>query len=151
MKESLGLDLLQNTNFVYHPESLLETQIFSLVIVFLHTNGYLSGYVDTEKISKDLKDTGSTNFLIAMLFAEHILSWLITKFRHYDIEKNGRMDINGVKRAYHELKLSSIQFFISCIILGFTIKHLFVLEGFYTIDQMKNQWIIIDCLITFFT
>lgn len=25
LKESVGLDMLQNTNFVYHPESLLET------------------------------------------------------------------------------------------------------------------------------
>jgi hypothetical protein len=40
--------------------------------------------------------------------AEHILSWLIIKFRHYDIEKNGRIDINGVKRAPLELKLSNM-------------------------------------------
>lgn len=61
------------------------------------------------------------------------------------------MDINGVKRAKTELKFSSIQFFVSCIILGFTIKHLFVLENFFTVDQMKTQWIIIDCVIMFLT
>lgn len=41
------------------------------------------------------------------LLVEHVLSWLIVKFRHYDIEKHGRMDINGVKRAPNELKLSN--------------------------------------------
>lgn len=55
-----------------------------------------------------MKDTESANFIIAMLFTEHVFSWLIAKFRHFDIEKNGRMDINGVKRATKELKLSSI-------------------------------------------
>jgi hypothetical protein len=102
-------------------------------------------------MGSDLKDTKTANFIIGMLFIEHVLSWLIAKFRHYDIEKSGRMDINGVKRAKTELKLSSIQFFVSCIILGFTIKHLFVLENFFTVDTMKTQWIIIDCVIMFLT
>ena len=44
LKESLGLDMLQNTNFVYHPESLLETQIFCLLFVFFYTNGMMLTY-----------------------------------------------------------------------------------------------------------
>lgn len=44
LRESLGLDMLQNTNFVYHPESLLETQIICLVIIYYHTNGAIGHY-----------------------------------------------------------------------------------------------------------
>ena len=66
------------------------------------------------------------------LFIEHVLSYLIAYFRFYDIEKNGRMDINGVKRATNESKLSSLQFFIGCIIIGFTLNHMLQVEDFHT-------------------
>jgi hypothetical protein len=60
LKESLGLDMIQNTNFVYHPESLLETQVISLILVFFYTNGMIAHYdksVDNrDNIVKELKD-----------------------------------------------------------------------------------------------
>jgi len=58
------------------------------------------------------------------LLVEHVISYLISHFRHYDIAKNGRIDINGIKRASTESKLASLQFFIGSIIVGFTLKHM---------------------------
>ena len=90
LKESLGLDMLQNTNFVYHPESLLETQIFCLLFVFFYTNGMMLTYDKSldnrNNLKTELKDSENSNFIMLTLLAEHILSWLIVKFRHYDIE-----------------------------------------------------------------
>tara|TARA_B110000285_G_C15113827_1_gene612808 strand:- start:37 stop:564 length:528 start_codon:yes stop_codon:yes gene_type:complete len=147
--------MIQNTNFVYHPESLLETQVISLILVFFYTNGMIAHYdksIDNRKnIESDLKNQATSNFILMTLLIEHIISWFIFKFRHYDIEKNGRMDINGVKRAPVELKLSSLQFFVSCIILGFTLKHMLQQEEFYKKEQLKTLWIIIDCLLMFLT
>lgn len=147
--------MLQNTNFVYHPESLLETQIFCLLFVFFFTNGMMLHYDKSldnrNNLTKELKDSENSNFIMLTLLVEHMLSWLIVKFRHYDIEKNGRIDINGVKRAPNELRLSNFQFFVSCIILGFTLKHMLQQGDFYTKQQMKHQWIIIDCILMFLT
>jgi hypothetical protein len=56
-------------------------------------------------------------------FSEHLFSYICAIYRHRDIKKNGRYDINGVKRAVKESKLASMQFFIVCIIIGFTINH----------------------------
>ena len=135
-QETIGLDMLQNTNFVYHPESLIEMQIVCLVLIYMSNNGLLAqgnDYPAPGEIWQDIsKDKSSSNFIMFTLFIEHVLSYLIAYFRFYDIEKNGRMDINGVKRATNESKLSSLQFFIGCIIIGFTLNHMLQVEDFYT-------------------
>lgn len=81
------------------------------MLVFFHTNGMIFVYdknLDNRlNIQSDLKNTDTSNFIMLTLLVEHIASWLIVKFRHYDIAKNGRMDINGIKRAPKELKLSN--------------------------------------------
>ena len=84
---------------------------------------------------------------------EHGFSYLISFYRSKDIELNGQIDINGVKRAKTELFLFNIQFFFACIIIGFTINH-FLEEDhsskFHHRDEvLKNYWIVIDVIIVF--
>ena len=107
---------MQNTNFVYHPESLMEMQIMCLLAVFYFTN--------REDIYSKTIDFGhSSNIIMAALMLEHIFSCAFAFFRSYDIGKNGLIDINGVKRAPTELFIANIQFFIGCIIIGYAMNH----------------------------
>jgi hypothetical protein len=57
------------------------------------------------------------------LMAEHIFSCCCAYYRSYEIDRNGKIDINGVKRAPNELFVGNIQFFIACMIIGFTMNH----------------------------
>lgn len=113
-KECNSLDQMQNTSFVYHPESLIEMQLMVLLSIFVFTNkDNLEGY--------DFKKP--VNQIMIGLFIEHIFSYGCAIFRSYDIYKNGKIDINGVKRAPTELFISNIQFLIACILIGFSIHH----------------------------
>jgi hypothetical protein len=98
--------MMQNTNFVYHPESLIEMQLICVFLVYVLNNGIFYSYSPSSW--KAYEHSDSSNFIMFTLLCEHIFSYLIAFFRHYDINKNGRMDINGVKRASNESKLSSL-------------------------------------------
>lgn len=119
-KELNSLDLMQNTNFVYHPESLIEMQIICLLLVFVYEN--------RNKNLKELNIDDSSNVIMLTLLVEHIFSYICAFYRSYDIEKNGKIDINGVKRASTELFIGNIQFFIACIIIGFSLNY-FMQDG----------------------
>lgn len=86
-------------------------------------------------------------------FLEHIFSYACAFYRKNDIYKNGKYDINGIKRAVNESKLGSIQFFIVCIIIGFTVNFFLdadTIEEFH--DQkhsVQNYWIVIDTIVMF--
>ena len=105
---------MQNTNFVYHPESLIEMQIICLLSIFAYEN---------RNNFSDIDINDSSNTIMLTLLIEHIFSYICAFYRSYDIEKNGKIDINGVKRASKELFIGNIQFFIACIIIGFSINH----------------------------
>jgi hypothetical protein len=60
------------------------------------------------------------------LMVEHVLGYAIEYFRSYDIYKNGKIDINGIKRAPIETLVGNIQFFVVCLLLGFTVKHFMI-------------------------
>jgi len=79
--------------------------------------------VYTNRNKKDLDLNESSNFIMLALFFEHVFSYICAFYRSYDIDKNGQIDINGVKRASTELFIGNIQFFIACIIIGFSINH----------------------------
>jgi len=136
---------MQNTNFVYHPESLIEMQIICLVSVFVFEN--------RNKDFPDIKINESSNSIMLMLFVEHIFSYICAFYRSYDIDKNGQIDINGVKRATTELFIGNIQFFIACIIIGFSINHFMQDEPYSSFHKheyvLQNYWIIIDMVILF--
>ena len=139
---------MQNTNIVYHPESVIEMQIMCLGIIFLYVNRIY--ILDPDSIERS---SYSANFIMFALMAEHIFSCCCAFYRSYDIDKNGKIDINGVKRAPNELLIGNVQFFISCIIIGFAVNHFLrddSKQNFHNPDfVLQNYWIIIDIFIVF--
>ena len=64
---------MQNTNFVYHPESLLEMQIIiTYIVIYLGTH-----------------DNARTKFIMYFLLSEHCFSYIVAYYRAWDIEMNG--------------------------------------------------------------
>ena len=64
-------------------------------------------------INLDNEDPGTISmetpdFIMICCFIEHIFSYICAYYRKNDIAKNGKYDINGVKRAVNESKLGSI-------------------------------------------
>lgn len=77
---------------------------------------------------------------------EHFLFYCVGIFRHFDIKKNGKVDINGVLRAPCESILHSIEVFVDCILIGFVTRRLIELdpEEIHR-DSLTNYWVLIDC------
>jgi hypothetical protein len=102
---------------------------------------------------KEFKEWAKSDIILIALGIEHVFSYVISYFRSKDIELNGQIDINGVKRAKTELYLYNVQFFIACIIIGFTINHYLEEEHssrFHHSDEvLKNYWVVIDVVIVF--
>jgi hypothetical protein len=119
-KETNALDLMQNTNFAYHSESLIEMQILCSALIYYYTERKL--FEQGTLLSEFIK-VGSSELILVTLNFEHIFSYFCAFFREYDIKYNGNVDINGIKRAKNESKLGSLQFFIACLIIGFAINH----------------------------
>jgi len=96
---------------------------------------------------------GTSDFIMLCLFIEHVFSYFCAFFREYDIKKNGKIDINGIKRAPNESIIGNVQFFIGCIIIGFTINHYIADENSSTYNDHEevvlNYWITIDIIILF--
>jgi hypothetical protein len=91
--------------------------------------------------------------ILTFQLCDHCFSYIIAFYRAYDIIQNGQIDINGIKRAPMESFIGLIQFFISCILIGFTINHYFDPENQKSFNHyttvLQNYWIIIDMIIVF--
>ena len=105
--ETNSLDMMSNTNFIYHPESLIEMQILCSMFIYFFSNKHLFGSDDELSFSDFFKE-GSSNFIMLALFVEHIFSYVCAYYRDYDINKNGQIDINGIMRAPNESRLGNI-------------------------------------------
>ena len=57
------------------------------------------------------------------IIIEHVISYTIVMFRKRDIKRNGKPDVNGVKRAPTEWALSVMEIFIASFLFGYIIKH----------------------------
>ena len=114
---------MQNTSFVYHPECLIEMQMMCLLIVFYYSNRQVLSNQDITWTKVFGDDSHSQNYILLGIMVEHVLSYLVAYFRKYDIEKNGKIDINGVKRATTESFIGNVQFFIACILIGFSVNY----------------------------
>ena len=87
---------------------------------------------------------------MVIMLIEHICSYSAGMFRVYDIAKNGKVDINGVKRAPRESILNNIEVFFDCILFGYIIKLMMDQES----DEFhkcayQTYWLIIDMIIMF--
>lgn len=101
-------------------------------------------FIDGKPMDKDK----NLDIIIWALLIEHFLSYLIAYFRQYDIARNGELDIHGVPHAKRESVIGNIQSLLVCMIVGFSIKQLVMLDS----DELRHQsylyhWVIIDCLI----
>lgn len=86
MVETNSLDLMQNINVIYRPESIIEFQIATLLMMkFFHLHWQ----------PKFLYEH-SDNVLTDIFLAEHILSYVISFIRLYDLKKNGNPDQSGI-------------------------------------------------------
>ena len=62
--------------------------------------------------------------ILVTLIVEHIFSYCASIFRNWDIERNGKMDVNGIVRAPTESMLANIEVFFDSIIFGYTVNHM---------------------------
>jgi hypothetical protein len=120
-KEVNSMDMLQNTNILYHMESVLEMQFACLVAIYLMK----------EPTSDPVfaKKTSYADFILLALIVEHIFAYTAGVFRKWEVEKYGKLDVNGVYRAQKESLLSTIEIFVDCIIFGYTLNYLFSLSN----------------------
>ena len=65
-------------------------------------------FIDFDKVNDEVLLIETPDFIMICCFIEHVFSYLCAYYRKNDIQKNGKYDINGVKRAVNESKLGSI-------------------------------------------
>jgi len=87
---------MQNSSIIYHSESITETLIFGLCV------SYYSQTIESGEVGAYNK------FLMLALLIEHVFSYVTHIFREHDIKANGKIDINGIKRAPTEQTLQKI-------------------------------------------
>ena len=86
--------------------------------------------------------------IILALLIEHLASYFIAYFRQYDIERYGELDIQGVPQAKRESAIANIQYLFVCLIVGFSVKQMFILDPQERrFQSYLVQWIIVDCII----
>ena len=62
--------------------------------------------------------------VLLVLFFDHLMTYLITFYREYDIKKNGVLDVYGNKRAAGESTLKIFQVFFGTLLVGYIVSHL---------------------------
>ena len=136
--------MMQNQSIIYHPESILQTQILCLIVTWMVHSIFTPVRKNTDNFH--YKD------LFVVLLIEHICSYLAGIYRKYDIGKNGMIDINGVLRAQNESLLANLEIFFDCILFGYTIKLMYDqdIDDFHY-NAYQTYWLIIDMIIMFCT
>lgn len=92
-------------------------------IIILGLSQMIMQNVESEHVTHE-ESTQNAHFVIMFLIL-HVISYLVHYFRIYDIKLNGKSDLNGVYSAKRESFLSNVETFIICIVIGFTVKHLY--------------------------
>jgi len=79
--------------------------------------------------SQILNDENLDNFIIMMfLFVEHIIFYFVEIYRKREIKLSGKPDVNGIYRAPIESFLRNIEIFVDCILFGWIIKYLIMMD-----------------------
>ena len=55
----------------------------------------------------------------------HIISYVLTFYKKYEIQKNGKPDLSGVLRTKRESFVSTIELLVTCILFGFIGNHFY--------------------------
>lgn len=135
--------MMQNTSIFYNSEIILEMQIIACIVI-LQIHGLFM------KEGEEIEDEPNRPYIILYLTL-HILSYLASYFRNYDVKLNGQPDINGVFTARRETFISNLETFIMCIVIGFTVKHLQDngTETFHK-EGLRSYFLVVDSVVTFF-
>lgn len=110
---------MQNSSIIYHIESVLEMQ-FMCLLIFI----FIIEFDQSEIVKTDTDKIAESNEIMVALILEHVFSYIAGIFRQWEINRYGKVDINGVFRAKKESFLSTVEIFIDCIIFGFSINHM---------------------------
>ena len=84
------------------------------------------------------------------LLIEHIIFYFVEIFRKREIKISGKPDVNGVYRAPIESILSNVEIFIDCILFGWILKYLIMMNEEHRHEEAYfTYWMITDCTIMF--
>lgn len=102
---------MQNTNIMYHMESIVEMQLISTIVIWLvwSLNQNKNESIETE-----------INILIIILLFLHFITYFFALFRAWEIDHHGKIDVNGIERGPIETNLRSIEIFMNCIMVGYS-------------------------------
>lgn len=81
--------MMQNTSIIYHIESVLEMQLFCLLMIYFQPKNAQDNHPPNQT-SKEI---------LYILILEHVFAYCSYYFRQWEIENYGELDINGVFRA----------------------------------------------------
>jgi hypothetical protein len=104
-------DLMQNTSILYHSESIIEMQILCTITVLAYANA----------LGQKLEGSSA---IFTAFFLEHTFSYAFTVFRDWEIERHGKLDLNGVLRGPKEAIIKPIQILLDCLLTGFSMNYL---------------------------
>lgn len=83
---------------------------------------------------------------------EHVISYSITYFRKWEQKNFGVLDVNGMVRGPKESFLSTIEIFVDCIIIGYTLNiFLDMGEEEFVSNPQLHLWILFDALLMLLT
>jgi hypothetical protein len=76
------------------------------------------------------------------------LSYLAALYRKWEIERFGTPDVNGFMRGKVESALGTLELFVVCVLIGYTLNYMIALDKkeFHKYP-LVNYWMIIDCFL----
>tara|TARA_B110000285_G_scaffold149011_1_gene166330 strand:- start:1029 stop:2306 length:1278 start_codon:yes stop_codon:yes gene_type:complete len=155
MKETNSLDMMQNTSIIYHTESILEMQIITLIACYIlndswaHNFGYNKDQIDPVS---GYSKANTTKVWFFILLGEHIVSYLFSLYRSWELKTKGVTNSYGIETAPCESYMRYFEIFVDFIIFGAVIFYASQLS----VDEFNEQpfltyWISFDIIIMFFT
>ena len=154
MKETNSLDMMQNTSIIYHTESILEMQIITLISCFVLNEQWGQSFGYNKELEVAAGSSGSTNNKAWMfiLLGEHIVSYLFSQYRAWELKSKGTTNSYGIETAPCETYMRYFEIFADFIIFGALIFN----ASQWTTQEYNQQpfltyWIVFDVIIMFFT
>lgn len=90
----------------------------------------------------------SSRAIMITLTIHHVFAYIAAIYRKWEIEHHGVPDINGIPRGKIESVLATIEMFIVCVVLGYTINYMSSLDyDHFHEEPLVHYWAIVDCMI----
>ena len=93
----------------------------------------------------NVEDLKGSKVILTTLLIEHTFAYASTLFRAWEVDYEGKLDVNGIMRGPKETILKSIEVFVDCIIVGYSINFVLNLsQEDVSQANLSLKWIIID-------